>query len=164
MRYPDTVQSLVLINPSVSGYWWSDEFRAQEAELQHLLDQGLRDQALERFLQTWVEGPFRRKGEVHPSVRQRVRQMVSDNWDRARRSAPQFLSAMDRLSAISAPTLVIRGDQDWMEIQSLAQFVASSLPHAELVTLAGTGHLPPLEQPDLFHAHLLRFLERHATG
>lgn len=34
LRYPDTVQSLVLINPSVSGYRWSDEFRVQEAELQ----------------------------------------------------------------------------------------------------------------------------------
>ncbi|WP_459864340.1 alpha/beta fold hydrolase [Calditerricola yamamurae] len=164
LRYPDTVQSLVLVNPGVNGYRWSDEFLALEADLQRLWEQGLRDQALERFLQTWVDGPFRRNGEVHPSVRRRVRQLVADNWERARTHTPQFLSAIDRLSDISAPTLVIRGDQDWEEIQALAQFVAASIPRAELVTLTGTGHLPPLEQPDVFHAYLLRFLERHATG
>lgn len=164
LRYPDTVQSLVLVNPGVSGYRWSDEFLALEADLHRLWEQGLRDQDLERFLQTWVDGPFRRNGEVHPSVRRRVRQLVADNWERARTHTPQFLSAIDRLSDISAPTLVIRGNQDWEEIQALAQFVAASIPRAELVTLTGTGHLPLLEQPDVFHAYLLRFLERHATG
>ena len=162
LRYPDTVRSLVLINPGASGYRWSDQFLAQEADLRRLLDQGLSDLALERFLQTWVEGPFRRKEEVHPTVRQRVRQMVTDNWERVRKSMPQFLSAIDCLSDITAPTLVIRGDQDWEEIQALARFVASSIPQADLVTITGTGHLPPLEQPDVFHPHLLRFLERHA--
>ncbi|WP_177199215.1 alpha/beta fold hydrolase [Planifilum fulgidum] len=44
----------------------------------------------------------------------------------------------------------------------LARFVASFIPQAELVTITGTGHLPPLEQPDVFHTHLLRFLKRHA--
>jgi len=58
LRYPDTVRSLVLINPGVSGYRWSDQFLAK-GDLRRLLDQGLSDLALERFLQTWVEGPFR---------------------------------------------------------------------------------------------------------
>ncbi|WP_092041151.1 alpha/beta fold hydrolase [Planifilum fulgidum] len=59
LRYPDTVRSLVLINPGVSGYRWSDQFLAQEGDLRRLSDQGLSDLAWERFLQTWVEGPFR---------------------------------------------------------------------------------------------------------
>ncbi|MBO2533636.1 MAG: hypothetical protein CW342_12280 [Thermoactinomycetaceae bacterium] len=52
LRYPDTVRSLVLINPGVSGYRWSDQFLAK-GDLRRLLDQGLSDLALERFLQTW---------------------------------------------------------------------------------------------------------------
>jgi len=91
-----------------------------------------------------------------------VRQTVSDYWKSESKGIPHFPPAVDRLAEISVPTLVIRGDQDWEEIQTLAQRIASAIPKAELITMEGTGHLPPLEQPDSFHDHLLRFLERHA--
>ncbi|BCU80490.1 alpha/beta hydrolase [Polycladomyces abyssicola] len=164
LRYPDTVRSLVLINPGVSGYRWSDAFLANEREIQRLRKEGRLEQALERFLQTWVEGPFRKQSKVVPSVRRYVRQTVLDYWKRESKGMPHFPPAVDRLSEISVPTLVMRGDRDWEEIQTLAQRIASAIPQAELITMAGTGHLPPLEQPDSFHAHLLRFLERHAQS
>lgn len=164
LRYPHQVRNLVLINPGLSGYRWSDAFLSNEREIQRLREAGQVEQALERFLQTWVEGPFRNRSEVVPSVRQYVRQTVLDYWKRESKGMPHFPPAVDRLAEISVPTLVIRGDRDWEEIQSLAQFVASSIPQAELITITGTGHFPPLEQPDAFHAHLIRFLERHAQS
>ena len=38
--------------------------------------------------------------------------------------------------------------------------MAALLPHARTATIAGAGHLAPLEAPDAFRALLLGFLPR----
>ncbi|MDN4594594.1 alpha/beta fold hydrolase [Polycladomyces subterraneus] len=116
LQYPHQVRNLVLINPGLSGYRWSDAFLANEREIHRLREKGRVEQALEQFLKTWVEGPFRKRSEVVPAVRRYVRQTVLDYWKRESKGIPHFPPTIDRLAEINVPTLVIRGDQDWEEI------------------------------------------------
>ncbi|MDP3858709.1 MAG: alpha/beta fold hydrolase [Stagnimonas sp.] len=52
-----------------------------------------------------------------------------------------------RLAEITAPTLVLWGDQDRLIHVSAAPVWAAGLPSAKLVVRAGIGHMPMVEQP-----------------
>jgi pimeloyl-ACP methyl ester carboxylesterase len=56
------------------------------------------------------------------------------------------------------PALVIVGAEDTLTPPSAAQELHRGIAGSELVEIPGAGHLPNLEQPELFHAALARFL------
>jgi pimeloyl-ACP methyl ester carboxylesterase len=64
----------------------------------------------------------------------------------------------DRLGAITAPTLVVTGDADFITGPLLAREIASRIPGAELVLLPGSGHFLFIERPAVFHDLVAGFL------
>jgi pimeloyl-ACP methyl ester carboxylesterase len=66
--------------------------------------------------------------------------------------------ALERLSEIAAPTLVVVGAEDVEDIRRAADRLAAEIPGARLETIAGGGHLPSLERPDELNRLLLEFL------
>jgi pimeloyl-ACP methyl ester carboxylesterase len=63
------------------------------------------------------------------------------------------------LAGITVPVLVVCGEEDAVVPLEEVKAVAAAVPHGELVRLAGTGHLPPLEWPEELARRLLRFAE-----
>lgn len=61
------------------------------------------------------------------------------------------------IGAISQPTLVIAGDRDTMAPVAAARWLASALPHATLVVIAGAAHAPFLSHPEAVVAALDAF-------
>jgi 3-oxoadipate enol-lactonase len=72
----------------------------------------------------------------------------------------------DRLGTISAPTLVIVGEQDLLTPPWVAREVASAIPGArlEIITGDGASHVVPLERPEEFNGMVLSFLTDEAKG
>jgi len=68
--------------------------------------------------------------------------------------------ALDRLGGITAPTLVIVGEQDLLTPPWVAHEVAGGIPGArfEIVTGDGSSHVMPLERPDDFNQLVMNFL------
>ncbi len=66
---------------------------------------------------------------------------------------------MDRLGEIRVPTLVIGGAQDAMTPPKFVQYLAESIPGAQLALLEGAGHYPMVEQADAFNHRLAQFLD-----
>jgi pimeloyl-ACP methyl ester carboxylesterase len=64
------------------------------------------------------------------------------------------------LPHIAVPTLVLVGADDVVTPPDKAQFLADSIPNAQLVTLSGAGHLANLENPDAFNSAVREFLDR----
>ena len=62
------------------------------------------------------------------------------------------------LPRVSAPTLVIHGDQDPLVPYPNGQFIASQIPGATLSTYVGVGHLPPIEAAERFNREVEEFL------
>ncbi|MDZ7800998.1 MAG: alpha/beta hydrolase [Trueperaceae bacterium] len=58
-----------------------------------------------------------------------------------------------------APVLVLRGGQDVLITDEMAQATARHWPGAELVTWTDVGHAPPVEAPTRFTALLAEFAE-----
>ena len=63
-----------------------------------------------------------------------------------------------RLVEISAPTLVIVGEEDRDPGVMASVSLAARIPGARLAELPDTGHLAAHEQPDAFESRLLGFL------
>jgi pimeloyl-ACP methyl ester carboxylesterase len=60
--------------------------------------------------------------------------------------------------------VVMSGDADRMTPFSHAERIALELPDAELVRLAGGGHMVMFEQPQVINDHLVMLLQRCAYG
>jgi pimeloyl-ACP methyl ester carboxylesterase len=64
-----------------------------------------------------------------------------------------------RLAAVTVPTLLLTGSQTDAHFAASTIRLAEALPGAQVVTLAGQGHVAMLAAPELLAADLLRFLQ-----
>ena len=64
------------------------------------------------------------------------------------------------LAAITAPTLIVVGEQDALTPSDRAEVMAQGIQGARLVTIPRSGHLSPLEQPDAVTFTLTEWLGR----
>ena len=85
-------------------------------------------------------------------------QVVVEQWD-----ADLAHDTVDRLGGISAPTLVLVGEQDLLTPPWQSRKVADAIPGAEYELLVGPGssHCLHLERPDDVLRTITGFLERH---
>ena len=68
---------------------------------------------------------------------------------------------LDRLPAVTAPTLVVWGGCDYVLPARQAQVAVDLLPHGRLALLPDCGHLPHVEDPVRFAAILNAWLAAH---
>lgn len=66
----------------------------------------------------------------------------------------------DNLPTITAPTLIVWGQQDTYRPVAHAYVAKGKIPNSELHILDPCGHLPQLERPDEFNKLLLEFLAK----
>ena len=74
--------------------------------------------------------------------------------------AYRHFDALDRLGAITAPTLVIVGEQDLLTPPWIAREVADAIPGARFEVIRGDGssHVVPIERPEDFNGLVSDFL------
>ena len=102
----------------------------------------------------------------HEAVRDTAELLASNpypmNPEAYRRQADAYrqFDALDRLAAITAPTLVVVGEQDLLTPPWIAREVAEAIPGARFEVIRGDGssHLVPIECPDEFNRLVLDFL------
>ena len=70
---------------------------------------------------------------------------------------------MKRISAISAPTLVICGDEDQLTPPKYARFLGERIAGATVAVIAGAGHYVQVEKPRETTAAIREFLVRLAS-
>ncbi|MDA2916572.1 alpha/beta hydrolase [Nitrospinae bacterium AH_259_B05_G02_I21] len=73
--------------------------------------------------------------------------------------AVRAFDALDRLGAVSVPTLVMVGDQDILAPPWLARELVAAIPGAKLKILEGGGHGFFLEIPDKVNQAIIEFLK-----
>jgi pimeloyl-ACP methyl ester carboxylesterase len=155
---PELLERLVLVGSSIRGWEWSEAAEAGFAEEEALLEAGDLAGAAAQQAKVWL-GP-----EASPPVRELTETMTLRTYelqlpldDQVAASWPEP-KALERLSEIAAPTLVVVGAEDVEDIKRAADRLAAEIPGARLETIAGAGHLPSLERPDELNRLLLEFL------
>ena len=67
----------------------------------------------------------------------------------------------DRVSEITAPTLIIAGEEDMLIPLRYSRILREKIRNSTLVTLKNCGHVPPIEKPDEFNRIVMIFLKDH---
>jgi 3-oxoadipate enol-lactonase len=161
---PARVDKLVLMNPGLPGHAWSDDVQAGWAEEEAALVRQDLDAAVEVNLRMWVDGPHRSASQVDSGVRARVADMQRRAFELqlpvAEDAREELLvpDLADRLAEVQAPTLVLTGDEDYDDIQSIANLLAERIPDARRTSIPRAAHIPSLERPEEFDRVVLEFL------
>ena len=153
----------ILVAPALGGYEFeSVEMLAFFAAEEEALGRGDIVTATELNLKMWVDGFNRSDGEVSWQVREQVKAMqlkifsqseVAD-MDEKELKPP----AIEQLEKIVVPTLVIIGDKDVAEFQTISNSITEKIQNSGQVIMPGTAHLPSMEKPEEFNQIVLDFL------
>ena len=149
----DRVERVVVINsvPLLPGYRWHRIARGWRTPVLGEMMMGL----MTRSLAKWISKESRPSGEPWPE------EMLDSTWSnfdhgtqrailRLYRSAPPEVleQAGSRLANLTAPVLVLWGEQDPYISASFAEDFGSALPDAVIEMLPDAGHWPWLDRPD----------------
>ena len=97
-----------------------------------------------------------------PGVVQAVRQIIGSPPPRSLTAALAAIASRPDsrplLGSISAPTLVVVGEEDTLTPPASAEAMVQGLPHARLVVIPAAGHLSNLEAPEAFNRAAREFL------
>ncbi len=73
------------------------------------------------------------------------------------KARPSLYELTDKIKRISAPTLIMTGDEDWPCLEP-AIMLKSAINSAALVVMPNAGHAINLEDPAGFNDHVHKFL------
>ncbi len=76
---------------------------------------------------------------------------------------PSLFDLKDAMAGISAPTLVLTGDEDWPCLLP-GVMMKETIPSAALVVMLNCGHTINIEEPDAFNRIILDFLAQVDSG
>lgn len=171
LRYPELVDKLITINAPIKG-----DFLAvfdPLLRLERLIQSPLADKLFRLYNRYfWLAIPIELRRYANPKMvfsqscrRTQVEmgqctiQTLFGNF-----KAIRFCDLSQKVAALQPPTLVITSDRDRVVPPAHAKFVAAQAPHAQLVVIPNSGHLPLDEQPDLFEAAIRQYLGLLATA
>ncbi|WP_432828614.1 alpha/beta fold hydrolase [Dactylosporangium sp. CA-092794] len=152
---PDRVAGVVLCSPGLPGHRWTTPRPPDEAA------DIARREGIPAARTFWLQHPLFEPTRAHPSAYRTLVSMVErfagEPW-RDQAAVEPLAPLNDRLGAVTAPMLVINGEQDLDGYREIGRAIHRQAPHAEHHEIAGAGHLVNLEQPDAFNRLTGRFL------
>jgi pimeloyl-ACP methyl ester carboxylesterase len=156
---PQRAARLVFVDSTLNGYTYSAEFRRLLGDLRRAIRQEGVQPALESL---WLPNPLFAGIRCFPDRFAKLRQMVlqfsgAEYIDDMRYDLPPWKQS-ERLGEIGVPSLVIVGEHDIEDFQGTSEALYRGITGARKVVIAGAGHIPNMEQPDLFNELLLNFL------
>jgi len=160
LEHAERVSKLVLIGPGVGGANFSEKYPVLWSEVQ-AADQARDTDAVNRAeMRLWLDGQ-RPPGYVKEPLRQLFLEMNGGNFGSDFSRAPideLDPAAIKRLHEITAPTLVVLGDEDLPPVIDAVELLTEKVPHARKAVIHDAAHLPNLEHPDEFNRLVLEFL------
>lgn len=162
LEHPEMADALILVTTSPSGLEFSGAPPPQWEELMAAFKREDFERASELEVRIWVDGPHRQPSQVAAAIRDKVRAMnaiaLESEASELGVARPPEKVAMLRLNEINAPALIIIGDLDQPDMVQAGEYLATNIRTTKKVVIAGTAHLPNMEQPDTFNRAVLDFL------
>ena len=159
VKYPHRVRSLTLVCTACRNHPWRQELLqswAHTAEEKGMIEVGkeaaqwvMSPRSFRRLVPafTWM-GPLAALRPRHSFVSQ-IQAILDTRED-----------LVDELSSITAPTMVIVGNQDILTPRGDSEEIAERIPNAELVVISGAAHGLMMEHSATFNKILIEFLQR----
>ncbi|MES2491934.1 MAG: alpha/beta fold hydrolase [Pseudomonadota bacterium] len=156
LEHPHRVRRLVLVSPALYGWKWSEQWRSVWRAATAAAGAG--DIAGARA--AWSAHPMftpAHAGPAGPELAATLAAFPGRQWlaDPALPETPD----VDRLDALTAPTLLLTGTEDVADFRQIAAVLEQAVPGLRRVDLPGAGHLLNLERTDEVAREIAAFLQ-----
>ncbi|HTN62965.1 MAG TPA: alpha/beta hydrolase [Devosia sp.] len=162
LAFPGRVIGLALLATSISGAPWDATQAEQQLEMaeEDAWERGDRDMLNKVQAHQWLDGPRAANGRVGGAARTLFLDMNAMALSKpALTQAEKSPDAWARVDAITAPTLLVVGDEDFTCLIDRHEHLSEELDNAFAVVLEGVAHIASIERPDLVNPLLLQFLD-----
>ena len=167
--YPERARSLVIAG---CGYGASPGTRAQFAAEAEASAARFEQQAMAEAAEAYALGPSRvqlqnkdprgwREFADQFAEHSTIGSAMTLRGVQSRR--PSLYDLVEEMKKITAPTLIMTGDEDWPCLEP-GILMKKTIPTAALVVLPNAGHAINLEEPDAFNRHIDEFLQAVELG
>jgi 3-oxoadipate enol-lactonase len=158
LRYPERTRSLIVssavsqVDPLLRAMMdgWIAATRARDPEMLFRVTVPV------NFSERWIAA----NAAALDAARQRYRQLSMDAFLELLLSFSQLDITAD-LHRISAPALVMVGEEDILKPRKYAEIIARELPNSEFAIVPHAGHAVLWEQAAVFNSLILGFLATH---
>ena len=158
LAYPDSVRSLVLVDATLGGFEWSDEWAASWLPIVSTAS----TKGMAAALELVMEHPLLASAVENAEVRTQLAQIFADytgwhwlNADPIQRPEPP---AAKRLSELKVPTLILIAEHDLPDFHAIAATLHQEIPNSTRLDVLGVGHVVPMEAPERLNEIVLGFL------
>lgn len=158
LDHPGRVGRLILVSPLMLGWSWTGDWIDRWKAMGRAARAG--DMATARDL--WWDHPLfastREIPEAAAHLKASIAAFPGTQWvqDDQRPELPD----VDRLTALSVPTLLLTGERDTEDFRLIADLIASAGQDVTRIDHAEVGHLLNLEIPEGLAAEIRAFLSR----
>jgi pimeloyl-ACP methyl ester carboxylesterase len=167
--FPDRARSLVVAG---CGYGAAPDKRAQFAAEAEAVAEQFEQQSMAKVAEGYALGPTRVQFQNKDprGWREFTSQLSEHSTTGAARTMrgvqarrPSLFDLVDKMTAMTVPTLIITGDEDWPCLEP-ALLMKRSIATSALVVMPNAGHAINLEDPACFNQHIADFFHTVDVG
>jgi pimeloyl-ACP methyl ester carboxylesterase len=160
LEHPDIVDALIPVASALNGYPYAD---AENFESKFLaIFKAAKEEGLDKAIDLLMELPFFVPVECDTRTVLKMRNLSKENFETWSKHQEFYIwpspPAIERLSEIKVPTLVIVGDHDVTDILGVADTLISKISGAKKVIIHNAGHHVNMENPKEFDRVVTDFL------
>jgi pimeloyl-ACP methyl ester carboxylesterase len=159
LMFPPMIRSLIVVDSVLDGFHWSEQQRSLDGAVWKLG----REEGIEAARRAWLEHPLFAPLMKRPDAARQLKRIVGEysGWHWNHRNPNRWIDppAITQLGRINVPALAVVGERDLPDFLAVADVLASGIPGARKVILAGVGHMSPMEAPEEFNRRAIDFLE-----
>jgi len=167
--YPDRARSLVVAG---CGYGAAPDKRAQFAEEAEASARQFENRGMAEAALGYALGParvqFQNKDprgwqEFVDPLKEHSAEGSAATLRGVQKRRPSLFDLVDKMRALTVPTLVMTGDEDWPCLEP-GLLIKRTVPTAALVVMPNAGHAINIEEPAAFNQHLADFFHSVDVG
>ena len=167
--YPRRARSLVVAG---CGYGATPDKRGQFAEEAEAAATNFEKLGMAKAAEGYALGPTRVQFQNKDprGWREFADQLAENSTEGAARTMrgvqkrrPSLFDLVEKMKAITVPTLIMTGDEDWPCLEP-GLLMKRTIPTAALVVMPNAGHTINLEEPAAFNQHIAEFFHTVDVG
>jgi pimeloyl-ACP methyl ester carboxylesterase len=167
--YPERARSLVVAG---CGYGATPDKRGQFAEEAEAAAKNFEKLGMAKAAEGYALGPTRVQFQNKDprGWREFADQLAENSTEGAARTMrgvqkrrPSLFDLVDKMKAITVPTLIMTGDEDWPCLEP-GILMKRTIPTAALIVMPNAGHTINLEEPAAFNQHISEFFHTVDVG
>jgi 3-oxoadipate enol-lactonase len=153
--YPARTRAIVFVDGVLGGYSFKD------FDLTYIHKIG-REQGIDKANKLWLEHPLFQHARVNAAATALLQEMIHaySGWHWINKNPVEWLKppAMEQLSNLLMPVLIIIGQYDIQDFRDIANLMQEKIAHSIKKEIAGAGHMSNMEQDEDFNEEVVAFL------